>query len=221
MLNEPTAARWTDSELQRYINDAQRDIARRIPWYRKKDTATATATTQEHNAPSDAQLIYDVSWTETGTSRVIPLEMFDFKNIAFSAGTALTTAAGMPRYYWTWGYPGTSTFKVNLMPTPGVAGTLTYHYIGSPADHAITTTAQTGSVIVPLGYEDAVTLYVVYSALMADADPRWQEYKQLYEQAMAALEETAIRYSPNPGAIMGPMSNGPSAGVGYYDEDGW
>lgn len=222
MLNEPTATRWTDVELQRYINDGQRDIARRIPWYRVKSTATATASTQEHNAPSDAQWVYEVSWTETGTSRVIPLEQYDFTNVAFSMGTQLTTAVGVPRYFYTWGYPGTSTFKINLIPTPSVAGTLTYHYYGSPADHALTTTAQTGSVIVPLGYEDAITLFVVYSALMADADPRWQEYKQLYEQAIAALEEAAIRYSPRTGQLMGPMAPGPAGvGAGYYDDGEW
>lgn len=217
MLNEVTAARWTDIELRRWINDAQRDIARRIPWYRKKDTASATASTQEHNAPSDCISIMEVSWTQTGTTRVIPLEQYDFSNVAFTMTPRLTSATGTPRYFYTWGYPGTSTFKVNLIPTPTVAGTLTYHYYGMPADYSTSDTSSTSSnVLVPTGYEDAVTLFVVYTALMSDADPRWTEYKQLYEQALAALEEAAVRFSPRTGQLMGPAVMG---GIGdYWDE---
>lgn len=221
MLNEPTARRWTDVELRKWINDGQRDIARRIPWYRKSTTGAATASTQQFSFPSDAIRIDHVSWRQSGTTRTIPLEEYDHKNVAWTMGAQLTSATGYPAFYWTSGYPGTSTFTINLVPIPQVTGILTYEYIGMPADYTTSdTSANSSNVLVPLGYEDAITLFVVYSALQGDADPRWREYKELYEQALAGLEEAAAaQFSSSTGMLMGPMAGGITGLIGWDDGD--
>ena len=205
-LNEDSAARWTDQDLRQWANEAARDIATRIPWYRKTGTVSAVAGTQEYSLPSDAVGVHAVRYVQTGTSNAYDLEYYHYRNMAQSLGPYLTTSAGTPRLYWTWGYPGSTTFKLNVAPVPSAAGTFTIHYYGVPTDM---TTATTGSdstgVTVPEGYERAVVFYMVYSALMSDGDPRWQDYKSQYESTLASLEEAAIQYGDQAGSLGGPM----------------
>jgi hypothetical protein len=166
---------------------------------------SAVASTQEYSLPSDAVGIHAVRYVQTGTSTARDLDYYPYRNVTDSFGPYLLTSTGQPQVYWTWGYPGSSTFKMNVAPIPSAAGTFTIHYYGVPAEMTTATTgSDSTSVYVPEGYERAVVFYVVYSALMSDADPRWQEYKQHYESTLAALEEAAVRFGDQAGSLGGP-----------------
>ena len=70
---------------------------------------------------------------------------------------------------------------------------------------------------VPEGYEEAVVTFIVYNALLADADPRWTEYKTLYEHQVASLEEAATRgFVSQPSFVLG---GGGLGGIPFGMED--
>ena len=122
-LDERTEGRWRDEELRRWSNDAQRDIARRIPWNRTSGTVAVTAGTQTYSLPSTALIVDRVVFVETGTTHPRhDLQRLDLNTASERFG--YTDSQGTPAYFWTWGSPG-STHTISLWPTPSTAGTLT------------------------------------------------------------------------------------------------
>jgi len=217
-LDEATEGRWKDAQLRRWANEAQRDIARRIRWKRATGSVSAVADQQEYNLPADCLEVHAVRYSRTGDNQVYDLHYEDYRFVASQSYTHLTITTNTPVLYWTWGYPGSTTFKMSTYPTPSAAGTFTVHYYAVPSDLSTTGSADTSNVAIPEGYESAVVLYVVYNAQMADADPRWQETKAMYEQTIQQLEEVAVRFTDQASSIAGGHDIAPSF---LYAGDDW
>src|SRR5690606_13293212 len=100
--DHPKGSRYDDEHLRRFANDAQRDIARRVPWCRKTGTVAAVAGTQEYSLPADALTVSRVAYTETGGSSRYDLQRWDHNNVAETLGPWAYTNSGTPARYWTW-----------------------------------------------------------------------------------------------------------------------
>lgn len=90
-LLEPVAARWTDAQLNRYLNDGQEDLARTG---QTRTRATAAVNTGESSvaAPSTILIIERVWWESVGTRS--PLR---WSNSPFEPDT---TSQGRPVIAW-------------------------------------------------------------------------------------------------------------------------
>lgn len=194
-LSETSARYWTDSELDSWINEAARDIARRCEVLQDRQDITAISGTQEYALPESTLRIHRVEYRPTGSTEVFPLEYRDFNSMDSVWWTGQSQAQSTPRYFTLWGFP--PSLKLIVFPKPQVGGTFKVFYYRLPTVPPL----GTSNVEIPEGWQDAVALYCEYTALRKDADPRWQEAKQLYEHTLTNLYETSRRWADQAGAI--------------------
>lgn len=216
-LGEDTESRWRDRDLRVWLNEGQRELARRFKWYRRTGSISAVAGTQTYTLPSDALVITDpVVFTPTGTTLDYPMWYRDQRNIRAQTYTWFQTSEAVPAVWWTEGYPGTSTFTLGVYPTPAQTGTFKVPYYGIPADIPVETTAGSStSIAVPEGYESLLVMFVVYQAWLSDGDPRWEQQKAMYEAELESFEAATVRFAEAAGEI------NPSAGIfgDMFDEE--
>lgn len=198
-VNEVTSHHWLDTELRRWINDAVRDIARRTEsLLADPATIVCTAGVAEYLMPADLIRVHIVSYNP-GDGRTINLEYLDMNNLISNVGPWQTTE-GTPTIYALWGT--VPTLKIRLYPVPTQASTLTVYYYYVPADLAIADASDAGTTLsVPEGWEDLIATYAEYRAYRKDADPRWQEAKGLFDEALLDLNTTAQRWTDAGGLI--------------------
>jgi hypothetical protein len=194
-LDEATATAWSDSEINGWINEGARDVARRSETLQVSANIAVTAGTQEYTAPSDMSRLYRAEFTPTGSTSVYSLTYRDFNNLDAVWWTAKQTTQSTPELFTLWGYP--PSLKIILYPKPSQNGTLTVYYYRVPAD----VTSDGATVPVPNGWEDLVVEYATYLAMRRDRDDRWKEARQAYEQHLDAMMLLTRRWSDQAGEI--------------------
>jgi len=189
-LNEPTAAAWTDDELDRWINEGVRETSNRTEFNRsilEQDVAA-----QEFRvlltASDRIQRVHKAEWIPVadaatveaagGTHQVYRLEYQNISTMDAIRGSGQLLSDGVPAYYALWGTPGSLT--VVLYPRPSAAGTLRTHAYASPSDM----TADGDVANLPIGWEHAVLSYAEYKAKVRDRDEGWQIAKSDYEETI-------------------------------------
>lgn len=206
MLGEPnTEVTWSNSELRGYINDAVADIARRTETIQKTATLPIAADVRKIAGPADALRIHTVSWKATANPEIYPLDIVDLHNMDAMWYTSQTTRKGVPTAVTFWGYP--PAIDMVFYPTPNVAGEAQLSYYGLPARLADDGTAASSTLVVPAGYENLIVEYVCYLAQRRDANQRWQEHKQAYEEQIAQMHDNTRRWTDQHGYIV-PNSGG-------------
>lgn len=194
-LDEATARQWTDTELNRWINEAARDIARRSESLQVTEDVTAVVDQQEYTLPTDVIRLYRVEWRPDAGGGIYTMEYRDFNSMDSVWWSQQATGSGYPVWFTLWGYP--PSLKLTVYPKPSQAGTFKVFYYGLPADAA----ADGTTVAVPEGWQDLIALYAEYVALRKDADPRWQEAKGLYEERLGALLDVTRRWTDQADAV--------------------
>jgi hypothetical protein len=212
-LDEATARFWTNAQLDSFINEATRDIARRGEVLQTTSDITVVGGTQEYTMPTNVVRVHRVEH-EDSSSMVTPLEYRDFNNMDAVWSTQQKNVQSTRPYWFTlWGYP--PNLKIVLYPTPSESGdTIRVFYYQMPA--AVTTDG--GTVPVPQGWEDLVVMYAEYVALRKDADPRWQEAKILYEERLGNMLDVTRRWSDQAGAV---TTGGSFLPAWLHNPDSW
>lgn len=191
-LDEDSPRRWTNAQLDRWINEGARDVARRTECLHAKSSAIAvTANTQVTSLSTLTTLlkINRVEWKTDGDSRVIALEYRDYNSMDAVWWDAKETATSTPGYYTLTGNP--PALSITVYPIPASAGTITVYYWRLPTE----ATADADTVEVPEGWHDTLADYAEYKALRRDADPRWREAFDIYKDNLAALLTQTRRYT--------------------------
>jgi hypothetical protein len=212
-LNEPTASTWQDAELLRYLYYGSKQVAQRTLTGKKSTTVSITLGTQTYTAPTDLILIHRASFSATGASERIPLELRAPREMDELWGVGETIARGDPNYISMWGKVPTVTMK--LYPTPARSGTLYLDYYNFPALPGTFSTGALGSstLDVPDGYEDLPILYAELRARRRVQDEQWKELAADFADQLGALEDVAARpHHDQPGQIV--MDGGYGRGVG-------
>lgn len=196
-LNEPTEVYWSDIDLRRWINETAMDMARRTESLRGTyDQAVVAGTSSYTPAFTSTQNIfraYRVEFKPTGDDTTFPLEYRD-PNAMDEVWGVLQGTEGTPLVWTSWGYPPTITFQV--FPSPSRAGTLRIWYYRLAKQLATATNADAAvRVDIVDGWDDVLVDGVEWKALRRDSDPRWSEAKQLYEQNLAGMMESTIRFT--------------------------
>lgn len=182
-LDEATARYWTDAELNTWINEAAKDIAKRSETLLTKHTATSVvAGTNTYTLPTDVVRINGIEYVETGSTQVQPLHPATRPQMETIWGLN-QGQLGTPQFYIPWGFSPSMT--VQLFPVPSIGGTLNIYYYRLPA----LAVSDGNSVEVPQGWEDLIVHYVEYRAKRKDRDPTWQEAKALYEEGLRSMSE--------------------------------
>lgn len=189
-----TTGVWTLPQLRRYLNEAQRELARRSEALRKTTTTAVTAGTQGYTAPTDMARIYLVEFYTSASGQRYWLEWRSRDCLNRMWGTSQITSSGYPEYWTLDGYPGGSA-TIQLYPTPSANGTLKVHYYMIPTDLATADTSnQSSNLTVPTGWEDVLLDYAEYRALRQDG--RVQDATlalQMYQDNLGALVDAGGR----------------------------
>jgi hypothetical protein len=195
-IDEATAKFWTDTQINSWINEGARDLARRGEVLQTRDEITSIAGTQEYTLPSDVVRVYRVEY-EDSSQTIVPLEYRDFNNMdSVWWSRQATTESTRPFWFTMWGYP--PDLKIIVYPTPANSDEiLRVFYYSVPA----TVSGDEDPIAVPTGWEDAIVLYAEYVALRKDGDARWQEAKAIYEEKVSQLIDVTRRWSDQAGAV--------------------
>ena len=194
LLDEPNPQFWTNAELQRWINEACADFARRTRTLRVQTTVAVTANTQNYTAPANLLSLYRLEFQPTSTGQVFiyPLEFMGYNESDQAWGVYQTFPAAWPQMFTLWGNPPNLTIR--LFPVPDQAGTLNVFGYRQSVDAVLTTDA----VDILTGYEEAVYEYVVYKAQRKDKDPEFQNAKARYEEIVQGAMDNTGWYTDQP-----------------------
>lgn len=216
-LGEVIEGEWSDTELTRYLNEGQSDVARRTETLQTFSDIPGVIGTQQYDLPEDVVRIYRVEW-RPDSGQVLALEYRDFNNLDSVWWSQQTQTVSTPAFFTTWGFPGGATsLKLITYPTCPEAGDFRVFYYKLPTTMVIGSDEAT----IPAGWENLLILYAEYLALRKDRDPRWQEAKTLYESEVEAMYEMTRRWSDQSGMIVPDVGMGPYpawlVGSGYGD----
>ena len=194
-LDEPNARAWSDTELERWLNEGAKDIARKTECLQAEASLSFAAGVNQATLPTNCIRVHRAEWL--GSGRQLPLTYQDFNSSVAVSWVDNTTNQGTPHLFTMWGVGG--GIKVILYPTPAVAGTLKVWYYKLPT----APTTELGVYDLPEGWEDAMYEHATAAALRRDRDPRWQEAKAQYDEVLGALFDVTRRYSDQSGQIVG------------------
>lgn len=188
-LNEASARLWTDAQLNTWINEGLRDIARRTETIQKFSSSIAvTANDPTYTLPAEVLRVHRAEWVPTASGLVFPLQLATYNEMDQYWGVNGTTMPGQPQYLVMWGFP--PTVEIRLWPVPAEAGAINLFYFRLPA----VATLDADTIEVLAGYEDLIVLYCEYIARRKDRDPTWQEAKALYEERVTLMVETTRQW---------------------------
>lgn len=190
-LDEPSPRRWQDHQLNAWINEGCRDVARRAECLHSEGTIAVLANVQTISLSTLTGLtkVNRVEWQTTGDSAKVALEYRDFNNMDAVWFDHQSVTKGRPDYYTLKGTP--PSLSCVVYPTPSQAGTLRVHYWRVPADAG----ADATTLDLPEGWSDIVLDYAESRALRRDGNPEWKAALETYKDNLAALVETTRRYT--------------------------
>lgn len=210
-LDEPNEGQWTDTDLDRWINEAVRKIAREAETIEDTDTVSTTAAVQDYPGPADAFRLHRVVWRPSGSNQVYPLEPRTLHTLDAVAYTHLEITRSIPAYYAAFKRPA---MTIRLYPTPSVNGQLEIVYYRTPADAASDSDSLDG---IPEGWHDVVYDYVEFRALRRARDPRYVDAKMNFDENMGRLINFTRHWTDQAVGQIVPAFNG-----GWYDDyDMW
>lgn len=188
---------YRDAELNRWLNEGCRDVARQAEILQTTTDVDVTAGDAQYDMPADMVRCTRVDFIADSEGRSRTLEYKAFHNA--NAVTWVNDSEGMPALYTVWGTPGSA--KLIMYPTPAYTGTVSIHYYRLPAEP----TSDTDLLDLPVGWEDTAYLYAEYLALRRDRDPRWQEALQLYKDTLGAMYDLTRQHSDQATEVTGLM----------------
>lgn len=194
---------WTDINIRRWGNEGLEFIARETECLLATTTIAVVAGTQTYSTaainPSFTR-IHTMRFEPTGVTNIYNLTYHDF-NIMDRVWGSWPTRQGDPEVWTAWGYP--PSLSIILYPVPSRAGLLRLYYYRLPTKITETTNADDGLTLdLPAGWDDLLVMYVEYSALRADRDPRWQEAHALFHQALERMIFLTQRPSDQSGSMV-------------------
>jgi hypothetical protein len=201
LLDEDSAQFWSNAQLNQWLNEGCADAQRRVEWKQKIATLTVLEQTQNYPAPDDTMRIHRIEFTPNANSGnaqdTYTLEYRGYMEMDQIWGIYQQWPAIYPLYYTLWGQPGVGSLQIKMYPVPAQAGISYVYYFPQP----IVAQNDTDNLDIAQGFEDMLYDYSMYRALRRDADPRWQEAKQDYEDKLDALQGSSRSYQDQAGSF--------------------
>jgi hypothetical protein len=195
LIDETNSQFWTNLELDNWINEGCYDAARRGEWKRAKASIVVTANTQTYTAPVDVYRIYRIEFVPTASDVTYTLEFRGYMEMDQVWGINQQWPASYPLYYTLWKVP--PAMNIIVYPVPAQAGNFFVYYY-----QTVTTALVDGDAIDMLqGWEDMIYDFAAYRALRKDADPRWKEFKDTYEDKMTMFITSTRQFQDQAGTF--------------------
>ncbi len=186
LLDEAVAARWTDVQLRKWINEGMRDCARETLAIKNPSVQVTTiASTSEYALPQTVLSVEHAHYYP-GDGRKIPLVGRAYENMDAIWGQNQDLGASEPAVYATYGY--NPTIRLKVYPAPATSSkTINLMCAVIPTELATDGTASATTVPFPDAWIDAIADFVEYRALRRDRDQRWNEAWGIYTAKRATL----------------------------------
>lgn len=202
-LGDPNAKWWTETEIQKYLNDWQELLQTQFEfaWNTATITNSAVTVTLASFAPDMMRLdaiYYTPGGTDTWTGRLSPRTLIDLDFLQ-QDWRAVTTATGnQPEIAYQY-----DSLTVSFWPPPPQLGTYIFEY---PVTATFSTT--TSTTIVPAWCRYSAINYCCYRAF-ARAGPnqntqKAQRYKRLWEIDLRRIRNFFNAYFPEKAEMLRP-----------------
>lgn len=175
---------WTPTQIDRWINEAQRDIARRAETIQDISTSIPIFPgIPKYQLPADVIRVHRVEFipVQNGSPsgyQIYPVQLTTYDEMDQRWGVIQNQQMSYPAFACMWGAP--PTLQMQFFPVPSQPGNINIFYYRVPK----TLTDDNDVLEVPTGWEDLVALYAEYVARRKDRDPTWQDAKTLYEERL-------------------------------------
>lgn len=206
---------WLDTELKGWINEGVRDVARRTESLQVYDTIAGIAGTHKYTLPTDIVRATILEWVPDA-GQVFPMQYVPMHAFKQSVPATQEDTQGRPILWTIWGFG--PSMELFVYPTPGEAGDFRLYYYRMPADLATDGSDDSDTLTIPSGWEDVVADYVEYRAKRKDGNQDWTAAKELYDEHLMDLNETAIQWSDQAGTVVTPSGPIPAWLV---NDGGW
>jgi hypothetical protein len=203
VLDEPTAAQWTDAQLRRWLSEGNRDIARVTHHYKTTDEFPTIADVSEYTMAEDIITIEHAYYSDG--SQDFPLQPKHFEQMDGIWGARMGWSGAWPAYFTTWGNQPTLIMK--LFPVPTTNGDVIKLFV-SVIPEPLSADGDE-DVEVPPAWYDILADYCMYKAMLRDRDPTMDRMLAAYTQKRDALMHnneyisTARELVPDPRSQMG------------------
>jgi hypothetical protein len=172
VLREPTAARWSDTTINDYINNALVELSRALMRTKTGDVSVA-AEAETVTPPADLLILNTLYWVDADNNQTKIYRQYDVPVTNLDEDNDEGT--GTPDKFW---------FIDNLVylrPLPTSAGTakFEYYYILPELD-------TDDDVPILSGLNNYIKAYGVYEAYFDDGDPRYELWKQKKNEELAS-----------------------------------
>ena len=175
ILNELTASLWTDSCLNRIIDDANKDSAIKGACIVNTDTITTVASSRF--VPIMGYLVKAVEYLPSTGSK------YCLVKITPNMVGHVTLNGSAPQYWYQWGK------QIGIEPVPNAAYNLSVSVIDFPAGEM---TSDADEPDVPASFQTILAYYTVYKALLRSG--KYSSSAMMYKQYLHALSETKNTY---------------------------
>lgn len=180
-LDEPSPGQWSNTQLTAYLNLGQADVQRKSEALRQLVTVPVVVNQQKYVAPADILRIYRLEYVPTGSEQTYGLEFRGYNEMDAVWGTYQQYTGAFPSLYTLWSNP--PTLQIVAYPVPSQGGIFQCFYYRQP----VPVVNQTDTLDCLPGYESLIYDYAVYRALRQDADPRWQDQFNMYQQNLDSM----------------------------------
>lgn len=185
LLNESTAAFWTDTEMLQWINDGTLDIAAYTHCLEATETETLVTNTYEY-AIAENYLVIKGVILDRGSGESPRYKALVKGNIrSFGAQQDI----GEPVYWTHW----EDNLLVYPAPNSSASGdSLTVYLVERPTE----IDALASSILVPKHYENALALYVAMQGMLKDR--QYEKANQLAEYYRLELDRFRVDFNEAP-----------------------
>lgn len=203
-LQDPTSIRWPVSELVRYLNDGQREVA----LYRPDSmgtTATVTCVAGTKQAlPTNGAKLIDVVRNAAGTKKAVRLTNREILDAQIPGWHNTTGVAEVLHYMYDPRDP--KVFYVYPPATTSAQLEIVYSAyptdVAEPADASLYT-AVTGNISLPDIHANALQDYILYRAYTKDSEyagnaARAQAHYAAFANALGVEIKATVAVGPNP-----------------------
>ena len=194
-----TTSRWTDAELNTWINDGIRYVSKAALCYERDTTYEMVESKTKYTMPSDFIRVKGVKVGSKGSSVELDRSPVGMKSSSISD---LGKEEGTRVLPTQWEDAGEKTRVLTISPAPAINDSMTVTYFA----YAPTLDSDTATCALPLAYQFVVP---VYAASMAwgrtrSADPYWQQFIERLQwlvptdQKQTEPENPRATAQPNP-----------------------
>ena len=196
-LDEADPIFWNEPELNIWIWEGLREVARRSENLQKQKVYTVVADQEAYPLPDDMLRIYRVEFRRD-TNSIYPLEWRNFNEMDSIWGIGRGISGSTPMYYSIWSTPGEGGKGLYIYPIPSdtIGNGLWVWYYGLPRKPV----EDDDIAEIQAGYEDLITLYVEFVARRKEAtDNRWREAYELFETRLKEMMKTTRNWTDQQG----------------------